>query len=85
MRENPLATAIRGVLAPEFAAFADPLHPGRIFNFAIVSNLSSRHSWGRSRDERPLSLSSHQTQERHHRNAAGPVRSGTLRGVKRVK
>ena len=30
MRKNPLATAIRAVLAPEFAAFADPLHPGRI-------------------------------------------------------
>ena len=27
---TPLATAIRAVLAPEFAAFADPLHPGRI-------------------------------------------------------
>ena len=28
MRKNPLATAIRAIVSPEFATFCDPLHPG---------------------------------------------------------
>ena len=30
MRKNPLAEMIRGLTRPEFAAFADPLHPDRV-------------------------------------------------------
>ena len=28
MRKNPLATAIRAIVSPEFETFCDPLHPG---------------------------------------------------------